>query len=122
MVSLRGNAAAWHDGEVNVPAAEVTELPADAVLLDVREQDEWSAGHAPDAVHVPMSELTARLGEVPDAEKLFVICRSGGRSAQVTAYLNGQGHSAVNVAGGMQSWQQQGRPMVADSGVDPTVI
>ena len=107
---------------VNVPAAEVTEIPAAAVLLDVREHDEWTAGHAPDAVHLPMSELSARLSEVPDAEKLFVICRSGGRSAQVTAYLHAQGHNAVNVSGGMQAWQAQGREMRAETGAEPDVV
>ncbi|MDN5857567.1 MAG: rhodanese-like domain-containing protein [Pseudonocardia sp.] len=105
-----------------VPAVEVSELPADAALLDVREADEWSAGHAPDAQHLPMSELTARLGELPDADPLYVICRSGGRSARVTAYLAQQGRPAVNVEGGMQSWQNAGRPMVGERpGVAPTV-
>jgi rhodanese-related sulfurtransferase len=63
-----------------------------------------------------MSELTARLDELPDAEPLYVICRSGGRSARVVAYLAGQGYPAVNVDGGMQAWSAQGRAIVADSG------
>jgi rhodanese-related sulfurtransferase len=46
--------------DVSVPAVAVADLPADAVLLDVREADEWAAGRAPTARHVPMSELTAR--------------------------------------------------------------
>ena len=65
----------------DVPAVGVDELPLDAVLLDVREDDEWTAGHAPAARHVPMSQLTARLDEVPPADPLYVICRSGARSA-----------------------------------------
>lgn len=105
-----------------VPAVGVNELPDDAVLLDVREADEWAAGHAPTAQHIPMSELTARLGELPDADPLYVICRSGGRSARVVAYLTQQGHSAINVDGGMQAWQLAGRPMVAEvPGAEPTV-
>jgi len=107
----------------DVPAVGVDDLPLDAVLLDVREDDEWSAGHAPDARHVPMSQLTGRLDEVPPADPLYVICRSGGRSARVVAFLSQQGVSAVNVAGGMQSWAAAGRPMVAERpGVTPGVL
>ena len=107
----------------DVPAVGVADLPAGAVLLDVREDDEWNAGHAPEAQHVPMSQLTGRLQEVPDADPLYVICRSGGRSARVVAFLAQQGLQAVNVAGGMQSWAAAGRPMVAErAGATPDVI
>lgn len=105
-----------------VPSVPVEDLPADAALLDVREDDEWAAGHAPGATHVPMSQLTARLDEIPGDEPLYVVCRSGGRSARVVAYLCGQGRSAVNVDGGMQSWAVQGREVVADGGAPPEII
>lgn len=98
------------------------QLPADRVLLDVREDEEWNAGHAPGAVHVPMTELAARLDEVPDATPLYVICRSGGRSARVTEYLNANGWDAVNVVDGMSGWAQSGRPLVAENAADPQVI
>ncbi|MFC4944841.1 rhodanese-like domain-containing protein [Pseudonocardia sp. GCM10023141] len=104
-------------------AVQVADLPTDATLLDVRENDEWAAGHAPDAHHIPMSELTARIGELPDADPLYVICRSGGRSGRVVAFLGQQGHSVINVDGGMQSWEALGRPLVGEhDGVAPTVI
>ena len=105
-----------------VPEIGVAELPADAVLIDVREDDEWQAGHAPDAQHLPMSRFVERLDELPDADPLYVICRSGGRSGRVVAYLNQQGRRSVNVAGGMQSWAAGGRPMVAEHGGAPDVI
>ena len=98
-----------------VPTVRPADIPAGATLLDVREDDEWAAGHAPDAVHVPMSGLPARLGEVPEGP-LAVVCRVGGRSAQVTAYLVAQGRDAVNVAGGMLVWEAEGRPLVAATG------
>jgi rhodanese-related sulfurtransferase len=101
---------------MTVPTVPVADLPADAPMLDVREADEWAAGHAPSARHLPMSELTGRLGELPDDDPLYVVCRSGGRSARVVAYLAGQGYPAVNVDGGMQAWSAQGREVVADSG------
>ena len=107
----------------DVAAIGVNDLPPGAVLLDVREDDEWTAGHAPEARHLPMSQLTGRLDEVPAVDPLYVICRSGSRSARVVAFLSQQGVSAVNVAGGMQSWAAAGRPMVAErAGATPDVV
>jgi rhodanese-related sulfurtransferase len=104
----------------SVPTVEVSDLTASDFLLDVREDEEWQAGHADVAVHVPMSEFVARYGEVTEAApadgRIHVICRSGGRSAQVAMYLNQQGLDAVNVAGGMESWAAAGRPVVTDQG------
>ena len=104
-----------------IPTVEVEQLPAGAYLLDVREDDEWECGHAPEAVHLPMSELTARMAEVPADREVYVICKVGGRSAQVVGYLNGQGRESVNVAGGMLAWTAAGRPLVADGAADPFV-
>lgn len=111
--------------ESNVPAAPVSTLPEDIVLLDVREDDEWTAGHAPKAVHVPMGQVSQRLDEiaaaVPD-RPVHVVCRSGARSARVTAYLSELGLDAVNVEGGMQAWSGAGRRLVAETSVPPTVL
>lgn len=99
------------------------QLPEGSALLDVRETDEWQAGHAPGAVHVPMSELPQRLDEIPDADDLYVVCRSGGRSAKVTAYLNANGWDAVNVERGMNGWAAAGRSMVSGgSATEPYVL
>jgi rhodanese-related sulfurtransferase len=103
------------------PAVDIADLPADGYLLDVREDDEWQAGHAPDAVHVPLSELTARAEEVPADRDVYVICRSGGRSERATGYLNQLGRTSINVAGGMMAWQASGRPLVSEAGDDPFV-
>ena len=105
-----------------VPAVSVAELPPDAALLDVRESDEWTAGHAPGATHLPMSELTGRIDEIPEQDPLYVVCRSGGRSARVVAYLASQGYPAVNVEGGMLSWAAQGRQVVAEGGAEPQIV
>jgi rhodanese-related sulfurtransferase len=96
-----------------VPAAEV---PADAFVLDVREQDEWDAGHVPGAVHIPLGELGVRYSEIGQDRPLFVICRSGNRSAHAARALAGAGWDARNVADGMMGWQAAGRPMAGESG------
>jgi rhodanese-related sulfurtransferase len=130
-LSHAGHGTSCDDGAVvnlsDVPMASVTELPADRLsLLDVREHDEWAAGHAPDAVHIPLGDLPARLEELaklPEDQPLYVVCRTGGRSAQAAAWLNANGWDAVNVAGGMKSWHTEGRPLVSDrEGADPEVL
>ena len=59
-----------------------------AFLLDVREPDEWEAGHIKGALHIPLGDLPARFGELPGEGEVLVICRSGGRSARAVAWLN----------------------------------
>jgi rhodanese-related sulfurtransferase len=111
-----------------VPGVQPNDLPVElpgggAVLLDVREDDEWAAGHAPGAVHIPMGQIPQRLGDIPEADRVYVVCRSGGRSARVTAYLNANGWDAVNVERGMNGWSALGRPMEsADPATDPYVL
>jgi len=105
----------------STPQVDVAALPADGYLLDVREAEEWQAGHAPDAVHLPLSELMARADEVPADRDVYVICRSGGRSEQAAGYLNQLGRTSLNVVGGMTAWHAAGRPMVSEQGSEPFV-
>ncbi|HEY3479984.1 MAG TPA: rhodanese-like domain-containing protein [Streptomyces sp.] len=99
-----------------LPAVDAAAVPAEAIVLDVRENDEWAAGHAEGAVHIPMGEVVARIGEVPEGGRVHVVCRVGGRSAQVAQYLIAQGVDAVNVNGGMLDWEAAGRPVVDGNG------
>jgi rhodanese-related sulfurtransferase len=102
---------------MSVPTVTVAQVNDDVFLLDVRDPDEWEAGHAPQAVHLPMMEIPGRLDEVPEDQDVVVICRVGGRSAQVVAYLLRQGRpNASNLDGGMFAWQAAGRPVVLDDG------
>jgi rhodanese-related sulfurtransferase len=105
------------------PAIEMAapQVPDGAWLLDVREPEEWTAGHAPGALHIPMGQLSARSTEIPRDETVYVICRSGVRSARAAQALAGAGWQAINVAGGMQDWAAAGRPMISESGSDPVV-
>jgi rhodanese-related sulfurtransferase len=96
-------------------------IPDGYVLLDVREQDEWDAGHAPGAVHIPMGELPTRTDDIPEGE-LVVVCRSGGRSARSVAWLNQGGFDAYNLVSGMKGWQAANLPVVRDDGGPADVL
>jgi rhodanese-related sulfurtransferase len=100
-----------------------SQVDDDAYLLDVREPDEWEAGHAPGAHHVPMMEIPARMAEIPEDRDVVVVCRSGGRSGQVVSYLTGNGWDNVrNLDGGMQSWAAAGRDVVSENGQPARVL
>ncbi len=100
-----------------VSPAEAAELvAAGAILLDVREQDEWDAGHAPQATHLAMSELNDRAGELPKDIRLVCVCHVGGRSSMVADALNQAGWQALNLTGGMRAWQAAGLPVVDSAG------
>lgn len=100
---------------MNFKTVQPREVPSGAKLFDVREQEEWDAGHAPAAIHVPASTLAANLEIfVEDDEDIYVICRSGGRSFQVASWLAANGIEVINVAGGMSNWASQGLEIVTD--------
>ncbi|MEU1486561.1 rhodanese-like domain-containing protein [Streptomyces sp. NPDC005752] len=88
------------------------------ILLDVREESEWRAGHAPGAVHAPLTGLVAgaALPRVARRRALVVICRSGHRSQQAAKLLAGRGADAVDVRGGMRAWAAAGHPVVDERG------
>ena len=84
-----------------------------AFILDVREPDEWVAGHIPDATLIPLAQLEGRLSEVPQDREVVVVCRSGNRSATARDILLQSGFDQVaSMAGGMNDWQAQGLPTV----------
>jgi rhodanese-related sulfurtransferase len=109
----------------DVPTVTVDALPEGAVLLDCRENDEWTAGHISGAVHVPMNDVPQRVagrsGELTPEATIVVVCKMGGRSAHVAAWLNSNGFDAVNLDGGMLAWATSGRAMVSEDGAPPRV-
>ncbi len=104
-----------------VPGVSAAGVPDGAFVLDVREPDEWAAGHVPGAQHIPVGQLSARSPEIPRAAEVYVICRSGVRSARAAQALAGAGWQAFNVDDGMRGWHAAGRPMTTDSGAQPFV-
>jgi rhodanese-related sulfurtransferase len=100
----------------NVSPAEAARLQRDgAVLVDVREPEEWDAGHAPHAVHLPLREVVSAVGRL-GGRPVLTVCRSGARSSLAAMSLADAGLHARNVAGGMKSWAAGGLPVVRDDG------
>lgn len=93
-----------------------------AVLVDVREIDEWQAGHAPQASHIALSVIGARIHLLDPKTPLVIVCRSGRRSRGVTVELIRDGFTAVNLTGGMQAWASAGQPVVREDGSEGAVI
>lgn len=104
----------------DVDVTEAHRLVQDgAVLLDVREPGEWAAGHAPQAVHMPLGSLDP--SALPSDRAVVAVCRSGGRSAQATEALLAAGLDVRNLSGGMTAWSSAGMPVVRDDGQPGTV-
>ena len=119
------NPASSGNSGPSVPAVDAAEAQhqaeAGTCLLDVREADEWEAGHASSATWIPMGEVAARAVELPTDVPIAVICRSGARSATVTQALRQAGYDAVNVQGGMKSWAAAGFSVVTSAG-EPGIV
>jgi rhodanese-related sulfurtransferase len=80
-----------------------------AVILDVREPDEFREVRVPGSLFIPMSQIGTRLSEVPSDRPVLVLCAAGSRSQQVTGYLLQQGWEDVgNIAGGITAWERMG--------------
>lgn len=101
----------------NVDAQKAFDLvEGGALLLDVREVSEWDLGHAPQALHIALSEVPDHLDDLDRARRIVCVCRSGGRSARAGQFLLEQGFDVVNLEGGMTAWSEHKLPLVADSG------
>ena len=95
----------------NVDVATVNGLLGrdDVVILDVREQSEYDAGHIPGVTLIPLNDVPNRLNDIPKDKPVIVTCRSGNRSGQATDFLRQQGYTNVhNMTGGINAWQQAG--------------
>lgn len=100
----------------DLPSIDVGALaaldPRQVALFDVRQPDEYTEGHVPGAVLIPLADVPDRVGEFPTEGTVYVVCRSGGRSATAVAFLRSAGVDAVNVDGGTMAWIEAGHPVV----------
>src|SRR5258705_11884783 len=99
-----------------IEADKVSRRQAEFHLLDVREDDEWAAGHIDGAQHIPLGELGDRLGELPKDRTIVAVCRSGGRSEAAVRGLRRLGFEAENLEGGVNAWDRAKLPLVEGSG------
>lgn len=110
----------------NLPGVDASEalsmVTGNAVLIDVREPDEWDAGHAPQAQHMRLATVPEAMLALPRDVPVLVICRSGRRSQSAVAAMRSIGIDAYNVDGGMQAWHLGGGEVVAAGGASGTVI
>ncbi len=106
---------------MDVPEIDITELArvraAGAVLIDVREPDEYTAAHVPGAALVPLATVPERVDEVPTEGTVYVICAKGARSLRAAEFYRAKGIDAVNVAGGTNAWVEAGHP--TSTGMEP---
>lgn len=95
----------------DVSITRAAELAAEgALMLDVREPDEWRAGHLAGAVLAPLGALDP--SAIPVGTRIVAVCRSGNRSGQAATQLAAAGHDVVNMAGGMLAWSAAGLPVI----------
>lgn len=106
---------------LSAPAAH-TALVTGALLLDVRESQEWRAGHAPEARHLVLSQLQDHLSELPTRRPIVTVCRSGRRSVMAAQLLTRHGYTVSNLAGGMHAWARAGLPVVTRGGKPGQII
>ncbi|MGI8425341.1 MAG: rhodanese-like domain-containing protein [Actinomycetota bacterium] len=85
-------------------------------VIDVRHPHEWEAGHIEGAVHIPLDQFAARMGELDKSKPVITICRVGPRSTKAVQLLKSQGYSADDVNGGMVAWARSGLPFNSSSG------
>ncbi len=101
---------------------EFNKRRAEFHLLDVREDDEWTAGHIDGAQHIPLGELSARLAELPKERTIVAVCRSGSRSDAAVRGLRKLGFQAENLEGGVNAWDRAKLPLVDGTGRRGRVI
>ncbi len=91
-----------------------------ALLLDVRNDDEWAEGRASGATHVALSELPDHVDDFDATRTIVCVCRSGARSRRAALFLIEHGFTAANLEGGMIAWAEADGPLESDGG-EPTV-
>lgn len=111
LASLLGNSALFAESVPAVSPQQAAQMQSEknAVIVDVRENDEWNAGHIAGAIHIPLGDISSRIAELTKYQNQPVItqCRSGARSAKAADILIKSGFNNVhNMDGGITAWQK----------------
>lgn len=106
-----------------IPQVQPSDVPEGARIVDVRQPEEFRAGHVPGAVSIPMGEVRDRVADVPQGDgPVYVMCKAGARSQKAAEFYAEQGIEVINVDGGATAWNQAGRDLVSETGDAPAVI
>lgn len=93
-------------------SAEYVDTSVDHLLVDVRSQGEYQGGHLPNAINIPLNELSKRVSEIPNNKPIIVVCASGNRSKTGASKLVDAGFENVsNLKGGTMQWMMSGKPV-----------
>ncbi len=96
-----------------IEASELVAMLGSALVVDVREPDEFRSGHVEGAVSIPLSMVPLRMTELDHDQTYFVICEVGGRSAKACEFLEQQGFDVINVAGGTGYFRSNGLALIS---------
>ena len=94
--------------EVSVEELAAARADGPVPLFDVRQPEEYEAVHVPGATLIPLADVVARVGEIPEEGPVYVICQTGSRSQRAADYYRNLGIEAYNVAGGTKAWVEAG--------------
>jgi rhodanese-related sulfurtransferase len=97
-------------------------LSDDYKLIDVREQDEWDAGHHSEAIHIPMGTIHQKIDDFKKNDNYIIICRSGARSGKVSSFMKNEGLNSFNLTGGMKELSLSSKKIVNLNGNNGIVI
>jgi rhodanese-related sulfurtransferase len=74
-------------------------------IIDVREEDEVATGKIPGSINIPLGSIEFRMNELDQSKEYIMVCRSGNRSGRASQFLESQGFNAINMGGGMLTWE-----------------
>jgi rhodanese-related sulfurtransferase len=103
------------------PDEAVVLLGGDALMIDVRDEHEWAAGHAPHSIHIPLDEVSASTPFTTRTRRVIVVSRSGRRAERAVTHLRTAGVDAVVLHGGLRAWVEAGGDLVGDGGHGPHI-
>ena len=98
------------------PEDAAAAIDAGATVVDVRDADEYEAGHIAGATHIPFENLQAEAAALDQGERLILYCRTGDRSGAAVDAFAASGYDAVNIEGGLEAWAEAGQPLEPPDG------